>query len=149
MTTVTDLRNAMVEDYANGDLWDSPEMFGLVLDALIVAARVGWDKADRCDDVFRRAPCALRRGHDGDHVHMEECLPGVAEAADLASRSRRYGETLEQMRIRLRWPTPNHMRRVADALDIMTPAKYGDVLRWVADMVDASLPSAARQVTVK
>ena len=31
------------------------------------------------------------------------------------------------------WPTPNHMRRVADALDVLTPAKYGDILRWVAD----------------
>jgi len=37
------------------------------------------------------------------------------------------------------WPTPNHMRRTADALDVLTPAKYGDILRWVADACDIAL----------
>lgn len=31
------------------------------------------------------------------------------------------------------------MRRVADALDAITPARYGDVLRGVADLCDAAL----------
>ena len=34
------------------------------------------------------------------------------------------------------WPTPMHMRMAAEALDILTPAKYGDVLRHVADLID-------------
>ena len=37
------------------------------------------------------------------------------------------------------WPTPNHMRRIANALDAFTPARYGEVLRWVADACDAAL----------
>ena len=40
------------------------------------------------------------------------------------------------------WPTPISMRRTADALDVFTPAKYGDVLRWVADACDAALAPA-------
>lgn len=35
------------------------------------------------------------------------------------------------------WPTPNHCRRVADALDAITPARYGDILRAYADAEDA------------
>jgi hypothetical protein len=30
------------------------------------------------------------------------------------------------------WPTPNNCLRVADALDAMTPARYGDILRAYA-----------------
>jgi hypothetical protein len=43
---------------------------------------------------------------------------------------------LDALRIALEWPTPNHMRRTADALDSLTPAKYGDILRWFADRCD-------------
>jgi len=43
----------------------------------------------------------------------------------------------EALRLSLGWPTPNHMRRAAQALDLLTSAQYGDVLRWVADMCDA------------
>ena len=38
------------------------------------------------------------------------------------------------------WPTPGWMRDTADHLDgLMRGAKYGDVLRWVADLCDAAL----------
>jgi hypothetical protein len=40
------------------------------------------------------------------------------------------------MRLKRGWPTPNHMRRAAEALDIFTPARFGDVLRWFADECD-------------
>jgi hypothetical protein len=46
----------------------------------------------------------------------------------------------EEMRRERGWPTPNHMRRAAEALDVLSiPAKYGDVLRWVADLCDSAL----------
>ena len=45
----------------------------------------------------------------------------------------------ETMRVERGWPTPMHMRRIADAIDVFTPAKYGDVLRWMADACDAAL----------
>lgn len=35
------------------------------------------------------------------------------------------------------WPTPNACRRTADALDAITPARYGDILRAYADAEDA------------
>ena len=35
------------------------------------------------------------------------------------------------------WPTPNHMRSAAAALDTLSPARYGDILRAVADAEDA------------
>ena len=54
--------------------------------------------------------------------------PGLREALDWEEYRRTRG-----------WPTPNHMRRVAGALDTLTPAKYGEVLRWVADACDAAL----------
>ncbi len=44
----------------------------------------------------------------------------------------------EAFRVDRGWPTPNHMRRTADALDVFTPAKYGGVLRWFADLCDAA-----------
>lgn len=37
------------------------------------------------------------------------------------------------------WPTPISMRRAAVGLDIFTPARYGDILRWVAAACDAAL----------
>ena len=43
---------------------------------------------------------------------------------------------LEELRHERGWPTPNHMRTAADALDVLTPARYGDVLRWFADKCD-------------
>ena len=42
----------------------------------------------------------------------------------------------DAMRVAREWPTPNHMRKAADALDLLTPAKYGEVLRWFADRCD-------------
>ena len=45
----------------------------------------------------------------------------------------------EELRKTNGWPTPMHMRRAAEALDNFTPAKYGDVLRWVADACDAAI----------
>lgn len=36
-----------------------------------------------------------------------------------------------------KWPTPTSIRRVADALDAITPARYGDILRAFADAEDS------------
>jgi len=50
-------------------------------------------------------------------------------------------ETLdERLRMERGWPTPNHMRNAADALDVISIPRYGDILRWVADACDV-LPS--------
>ncbi len=35
------------------------------------------------------------------------------------------------------WPTPNNCRRVAEALDGISPGLYGDILRAYADAEDA------------
>jgi hypothetical protein len=35
------------------------------------------------------------------------------------------------------WPTPNNCLRIADALDAITPARYGDILRAYAHAEDA------------
>ena len=61
-------------------------------------------------------------------VRPAPAAPGLREALDWEEYRRTRG-----------WPTPNHMRRVAGALDTLTPAKYGEVLRWVADACDAAL----------
>lgn len=42
----------------------------------------------------------------------------------------------DAMRVAKGWPTPNHVRQCADALDILTPARYGEILRWFADRCD-------------
>ena len=60
------------------------------------------------------------------------------EAATTA-REEPTGPDYEQMRKDRGWPTPNHMRSTADALDTLTAARYGDVLRWFADLADAAL----------
>ena len=39
--------------------------------------------------------------------------------------------------VRRGWPTPNHCRKAADALDALSPARYGDILRAYADAEDA------------
>lgn len=49
----------------------------------------------------------------------------------------------EAFRMDQRWPTPNHMRSAADALDRLAIPKYGDILRWVADACDRALPNRA------
>lgn len=49
----------------------------------------------------------------------------------------------EAMRKRLGWPTPNAMRTAARALDLLAFARYGDVLRWVADLCDESLDATS------
>ena len=49
-------------------------------------------------------------------------------------------DDFEALRTRSGWPTPMHMHRIADWLDTVTlPARYGDVLRWVADRCDDDL----------
>ena len=45
-------------------------------------------------------------------------------------------ETMVSFEVRYGWPTPNHCRRVAEALDEITPARYGDILRAYADAED-------------
>jgi hypothetical protein len=51
------------------------------------------------------------------------------------------GLVTETLRRERQWPTPNHMRRAADAIDALTPARYGDILRWLADCCDETLLS--------
>lgn len=54
------------------------------------------------------------------------------------------GETVnewERRRCDLNWPTPNAMRSAAEALDRLSPAKYGDILRFVADLCDEEVVS--------
>lgn len=46
------------------------------------------------------------------------------------------GNEFEILRHERGWPTPNHMRKAADALDMLVYPKYGDILRWVADQCD-------------
>ena len=53
------------------------------------------------------------------------------------------GLKYDELRKARGWPTPINMRRVADALDSLTPARHGDVLRWFADLCDAALTEAA------
>lgn len=47
----------------------------------------------------------------------------------------------EQRRRELNWPTPNAMRSAAEAVDHLSPAKYGDILRFVADLCDEEVVS--------
>jgi hypothetical protein len=55
----------------------------------------------------------------------------------------RAGLLTEALRMEKGWPTPMHMHRIADWLDAaLLPARYGDVLRWVADACDADLAAA-------
>ena len=63
---------------------------------------------------------------------------------DLREQSMTAFVDYENLRILHNWPTPNHMRRAADALDIFTPARYGDILRWAADLCDTSLVDSRR-----
>lgn len=69
------------------------------------------------------------RAHSGDDVFVADL---TAEAAPDLRAALDY----DAMRVAREWPTPNHMRQVADALDTLTPARYGDVLRWFADRCD-------------
>ena len=70
--------------------------------------------------------------------------PATEPSAGVTSEA---AETPDEMRQRLKWPTPNHMRRTADALDTMTPARYGDILRWFADLCDATPSTSAETPT--
>ena len=45
----------------------------------------------------------------------------------------------EAMRIKNGWPTPSSIRHTANALDMIAIPRYGDILRWVADLCDESL----------
>ena len=62
---------------------------------------------------------------------IEIALDRAAEYGTPASQETALREALDydQMRRDRGWPTPNHMRRIAGALDEITPAKYSDVLR--------------------
>jgi hypothetical protein len=103
--------------------------------------------------VAEAGPC--QACEDGPKQRLQEHLPGLSSLLVLDARSAArviesrpdvwaaisaaLEDTDEALRMQKSWPTPNHMRRVADALDLLTPAKYGDVLRHVADACDASL----------
>jgi hypothetical protein len=76
--------------------------------------------------------------HDTALAMMERVRFAPAIPPDLAAPD------YEAMRMERHWPTPNHMRRVADALDTLTTGRYGDVLRWFADLADESLARRAR-----
>ena len=72
------------------------------------------------------------------------------EAVDVEARADALaqGEDWEATRRRLGWPTPMHMHRVAAALDVLAAgARYGDVLRWVADACDAALEARTAPTT--
>ena len=86
-------------------------------------APFGMLRSELADAVFDIESAALAAG-----VRPAPAAPGLREALDWEEYRRTRG-----------WPTPNHMRRVAGALDTLTPAKYGEVLRWVADACDAAL----------
>jgi len=60
----------------------------------------------------------------------------MTDQPDIEAIAARHEADWESRRMELGWPTPAHMRRTADALDVLTPARYGDVLRWVADACD-------------
>jgi hypothetical protein len=94
-------------------------------------------------------------GFDGASAHFT----GSDLAAFIFDRAREYDQEpartagdprvaepldWEALRMERHWPTPLSMSRVADALDmLMHGAKYGDILRWVAEACDASLDVAA------
>ena len=85
-----------------------------------------------------RQPVTARRHDPNDH----DCQGGVrGDLYPLNASPAASGDVLdwEAMRIERGWPTPNGMRRAAEALDHLTPAKYGDILRWIADACDARL----------
>ena len=65
----------------------------------------------------------------------------LAEAAQGAA-PRAEGLDVEALRMERGWPTPISMRHAADALDKLAIPKYGDVLRWVADLCDGAAPRA-------
>lgn len=55
-------------------------------------------------------------------------------------RSQPVTDEWERLRTDNQWPTPNHMRRAATGLDSLAVARYGDVLRYVADLCDGVVP---------
>ena len=92
----------------------------------------------------------VRMEWDGKVLSCEKCF--TSSEWDGFSRDRyaqpdtRLREALdyEGMRNQLSWPTPNNMRQTADALDALTAARYGDVLRWVADACDSAIKETDR-----
>jgi len=90
-------------------------------------------------DILTTAVHDLLGGSDAAQRVVESQLP-----TDAASEGIQRVVDYEQFRMDRGWPTPNHMRRTADALDVFTPAKYGDVLRWFADLCDAALDDRHR-----
>lgn len=46
---------------------------------------------------------------------------------------------VDELRKQRGWPTPNAMRQCADGLDKIAYPRYGDILRWVADLCDDHL----------
>lgn len=84
---------------------------------------------------------------------MDRMVTELAEAM-LAQPATPVGALdFDAMRIAREWPTPMHMHRVANALDAITPAKYGDVLRWFADRCDEWIwhmddPAAAQRLVL-
>lgn len=90
------------------------------------------DAADRLRALLRPEPGQWDNTRLLDAALAAEYQRGRDEAVDY-----------EKMRMEREWPTPNHMRTIADALDKITPARYGDILRWFADLCDASLDAQA------
>ena len=80
---------------------------------------------------------ALERVSWGAHTSTRVAQDILAALAERGYRVSKEPELdFDAIRVAREWPTPNHIRHAADALDIFTPAKYGDVLRWFADRCD-------------
>jgi hypothetical protein len=94
-------------------------------------------------------------GTDHTWTVLDPTLPSHALAAAIlaalpapwrltAEPEAAHQRDVEALRMERHWPTPNSMRSAADALDHLVIPKYGDVLRWVADLADESLEQRAQ-----
>ena len=82
--------------------------------------------------IYRALLESLGEAHDRVSHKIDQAL----RAHGLLSEGASSEESWEERRMRLRWPTPNHMRRTAGALNIISVARYGDILSHVADLCD-------------
>lgn len=55
---------------------------------------------------------------------------------DAVDRVAKQENMLARIAVQNGWPTPNNCRRIAASLDMMMPARYGDILRAYADAED-------------
>ena len=90
--------------------------------------------------MFAHSRGSWRRSQMADHL-ATQLAPLLAEvrAEALAEGERRGGVKALSVTfdVGYDWPTPNHCRSAADALDRLTPARYGAILRAYADAEDA------------